>query len=356
MKPKVQGNSLLSFHPADDRKPGMKIELQEESSYSESLKKDWEKLLSASRYQNPFLTPTWNEIWLKHFGNNQSLKVVLFRALGGTLLALGTFVNSCGEKGEKGLALMGSTDVWDYRDLIISPGNEEETFTALAGFFKEGPWDYLEFNGISEFSPTAQLLSPLMKSSGFQVIQEIEEIAVYLDLHPNWENFLEGLNSKDRHELRRKMRRMEKETNFELSRVEEPLSHSGKMEVFFDLHRKSRADKAEFMTAQMESYFREIATRFQERGWLNLSFLKIEGKEIATYFSFDFEETEYVYNSGYDPQFSRFSPGIILAAHCIRRAIEKRMVRFNFLRGREDYKYRLGGKEEKIYRIRVEKG
>jgi CelD/BcsL family acetyltransferase involved in cellulose biosynthesis len=68
-------------------------------------------------------------------------------------------------------------------------------------------------------------------------------------------------------------------------------------------------------------------------GWLNLSFLKFAGKEIAAYFSFDFEETEYVYNSGYDPQFRRFSPGIILAAQCIRRAIEKRMVRFNFLRG-----------------------
>ncbi len=91
MRPKVQGNSLLSFHPADDRKPGMKIELQEESSYSENLKKDWEKLLSASRYQNPFLTPTWNEIWLKHFGNNQSLKVVLFRALGGKPSCPGDF-------------------------------------------------------------------------------------------------------------------------------------------------------------------------------------------------------------------------------------------------------------------------
>ncbi|MFH1756789.1 MAG: GNAT family N-acetyltransferase [Pseudomonadota bacterium] len=333
----------------------MKIELHEESSYSESLKKEWERILSASRYRNPFLTPTWNEIWLKHFGNTQNLQVIHFRALEGTLLALGTFVNSCGEKGEKGLALMGSTDVWDYRDLIISSGNEEETFIALAGFFKEGPWDYLEFKGVSEFSPTAHALPLIMKSSGFQVIQEIEEIAVYLDLPPTWENFLEGLNSKDRHELRRKMRRMEKEINFELSKVEEPFAHAGEMEIFFDLHRKSRTDKAEFMTAQMESYFREIATRFQEKGWLNLSFLKSAGKEIATYFSFDFEATEYVYNSGYDPQFRRFSPGIILAAQCIRRAIEKKMVRFNFLRGREDYKYHLGGKEEKIYRIRVEK-
>jgi len=333
----------------------MKIELQEESPYSEPLKKEWEKLLSASRYHNPFLTPTWNEIWLKHFGNNQSLKVILFRDLGGTLLALGTFVNSCGEKGEKGLALMGSTDVWDYRDLIISPGNEAETFTALAGFFKEGPWDYLEFNGISEFSPTFHFLSTPMQGFGFRVAQEVEEVALYLDLPQSWEAFLGKLSGKDRHELRRKIRRLEREVAFETLRVEDGSSLDAGMGIFFDLHRKSRKDKAEFMTPEMEAYFREIAARFQERGWLSLSFLKLAGKEVATFFSFAFAGTEYVYNSGYDPDFSRFSPGIVLAAYCIRQAIEKGMTGFNFLRGREDYKYHLGGREEKIYRLRVSK-
>jgi CelD/BcsL family acetyltransferase involved in cellulose biosynthesis len=83
--------------------------------------------------------------------------------------------------------------------------------------------------------------------------------------------------------------------------------------------------------------------------------LKLAGKEAAAFFSFDFAGTEYVYNSGYDPDFARFSPGIVLAAYCIRQAVEKGKTGFNFLRGREDYKYHLGGREEKIYRIRVSK-
>ncbi len=109
------------------------------------------------------------------------------------------------------------------------------------------------------------------------------------------------------------------------------------------------------MNVRMEAFFQEIARRFQEKGWLNLSFLKVGGKEIAALFSFDFAGTEYVYNSGYDPQFSRLSPGIILAAFCIRRASEKGIFILNFLRGRENYKYHLGGREEKIYRIRAVK-
>ncbi|MBM4331887.1 MAG: GNAT family N-acetyltransferase [Deltaproteobacteria bacterium] len=331
----------------------MILEALKASSFPEALTEEWEALLLGSHYPNPFLTPAWNEIWLRHFGSLLEVKIILCRTDLGPLLALGAFVNSKGEG--NGLTLLGSTDVCDYRDLIVAPGSEEQVFKALAGFFREGPWEYLEFDGISEFSPTAQFLPPVMESFGFKVVKEVEEAAIYLDLPSNWEDFLERLNAKDRHELRRKMRRIEREATFELSGNEDLPSGPEKMEIFFSLNRKSRKDKAEFMTPAMESYFREIASRFKERGWLKLSFLKVEGQEVAAFFSFDFAGTEYVYNSGYDPQFSRFSPGIILAALCIRRAIEKGMIRFNFLRGREEYKYRLGGKEEKIYRIRVEK-
>ena len=109
------------------------------------------------------------------------------------------------------------------------------------------------------------------------------------------------------------------------------------------------------MTPLMETYFREIAHRFRERGWLSLPFLRVEGRDIAAYFSFRYRGIEYVYNSGYDPEYSRLSPGIFLAAHCIGQAIGRKLKVFHFLRGQEDYKYRLGGKEEKIYRIKAVK-
>ena len=333
----------------------MKIEVLEGSSYPEPLVREWEELLSAARFRNPFLTLLWNEIWLRHFGKSLPAGVILFRDSGGALLAAGAFSNPAGGGGQKALTLLGSTDVCDYRDIVIAPGKEEEVFSALGRFFREGPWEHLELNGISEFSPTFQLLSPQMNLLGFDVVQEAEEVALYLNLPQTWEAFLEKLSGKDRHELRRKIGRLEREVAFEIRRVDGGPSRSADMEIFFDLHRKSRKDKAEFMTPEMEAYFRDIAARFQERCWLNLSFLKLAGKEVATFFSFDFAGTEYVYNSGYDPDFARFSPGIVLAAYCIRQAIEQGKAGFNFLRGREDYKYHLGGKEEKTYHIRVSK-
>lgn len=332
----------------------MGIELVGKNSLPENLAPEWDRLLENIRFSNPFLTPLWSEIWMNHFGKSVEVKIILWRDSSLTLSGLGSFVPSS-QNGKEGLSLLGSQDVWDYRDLIIESGKEEEAFSLLAKLFSEGPWQFIELRGISEFSPTKEFFPATMESSGFRVVEEIEETAVYLRLPSTWEEFLDGLSAKDRHELRRKMRRLERETSFTLSQVEDSFSLPEKLRAFFALHRKSRRDKAEFMNPEMESFFQEVASRFQRKGWLNLSFLEIAGQEAAAFFSFAFKGTEFVFNSGYDPQLGRLSPGIFLAAHCIRSAIEKGRERFNFMRGKEDYKYRLGGREEKIYRLRVEK-
>jgi CelD/BcsL family acetyltransferase involved in cellulose biosynthesis len=333
----------------------MGVEIIAGNPFPENLLSLWETLLQKSPFQNPFLSPIWGQLWLRHFGKTLEVKTLLSRSSGGDPLGLGVFSDSGREGGKKGLTLLGSMDVWDYRDLILPAGKEEEALGVLARFWGEGPWEELEFSGISEFSPTLRFLPALLQAFGFQVIQTVQEISVYLNLPPAWDDFLAHLDSKDRHELRRKMRRLERESSFEIREGrEEDLAE--RMDAFLDLHRKSRRDKAEFMTPEMEDYFREIALRFQEKGWLSLPFLRAEGKDVAAYFSFRYQGVEYVYNSGYDPEYARLSPGIVLAADGIRRAMERGMTVFHFLRGQEDYKYRLGGKEEKIYQIKAVKG
>jgi CelD/BcsL family acetyltransferase involved in cellulose biosynthesis len=277
--------------------------------------------------------------------------VLLVREPGGGPLALGIFSEG---DGGKALRLLGAEDVYDYRDLVILAGEEERAMAGLVRFWAEAPWTQVELSGVSEFSPTLRLLPGLLRSGGFRVTETVEEVALYLSLPPTWDGFLDQLGSKDRHELRRKMRRLEREGSFEFTDPEgAALAHA--VNAFLDLHRKSSSDKTGFMTPQMEDYFREISARFQELGWLHLPLLKVEGKEIAAFFSFRCRDGEYVFNSGYDPEYGRLSPGIVLAGHCIRQAIDGGVKLFHFLRGQEDYKYRLGGKEERIYQIRAVK-
>ena len=332
----------------------MGVEVFDGNPFPDDVLSAWEALLRKCSFRNPFLTPLWSQLWLSHFGRNMEVKSFLPRSSGGDPIGLGVFSVSRKEGGKRGLTLLGSLDVWDYRDLVLPRGKEEEALSLLARFWSEGPWAELEFSGISEFSPTLRFLPAILGSCGFQVTQTVQEISVYLGLPPSWDDFLAGLDSKDRHELRRKIRRLEREPSLEIGEGQ-GADLAARMDSFLDLHRKSRKDKAEFMTPEMEAYFREMARRLEKEGWLSLPYLRVGGKEIGAYFSFRYEGVEYVYNSGYDTEYARLSPGIVLAAGCIRRAMEKGMKVFHFLRGQEDYKYRLGGREEKIYQIQAVK-
>ncbi len=60
-----------------------------------------------------------------------------------------------------------------------------------------------------------------------------------------------------------------------------------------------------------------------------------------------------LYNSGFDPQVREASPGLVLIAHCIEDAIRLGLREYDFLRGRERYKYDLGGRDRVVYRAVV---
>lgn len=295
------------------------------------------------------------DIWLRHFGEGRRPIFFLFHSDEGTLQGLGAFQEVKDEGDKSGMALLGSEDVWDYRDWVIASGWEKAIFEKFGEFFRDSPWEFVDLSGISEFSPTFQLFPAVGESLGYKVTSWAEETAIYLPLPPSWDEFLARLKGKDRHELRRKLRRLETEASFRLRFVGEEMDLEEGLNHFLNLHRRSRQEKAIFMDSNRERYFRDLARTFQKKGWLRLSLLEINQHPAATFFSFRYGQTEYVFNSGYDPAIHRFSPGIILAALCIQEAIRHGLRIFHFLRGTEDYKYRLGGEEEKIYRIRLEK-
>ena len=332
----------------------MKAELLPGRAVPPQIRTAWEAILEEIPNRNPFLSPLWAEVWLEHFGRSLEPRLLLVRDEEGAPRGIGHLLESSAN-GKKGLCLLGSGDVWDYRDFVIRPGWEEVVFRSLASLMKNDSFDFIEMNGIAQSSPTAEVFPKTMESMGFRVSREVEESVLNLPLPSTWDGFLESLNGKDRHELRRKTRRIEKEGSCEWMNDAGPSSVDEKMGLFLELHRKSRRDKSEFMTPEMEAYFRDLARGLLKRGWLDLSFLRFQGKEIASFFSFDFADVKFVYNSGYDPGFSWYSPGIVLSAYCIRGAIEKGMKGFNFLRGREDYKYHLGAREEANFRLRAER-
>ena len=175
-----------------------------------------------------------------------------------------------------------------------------------------------------------------------------------LVLPPSWETYLTSLPGKHRHELTRKMRRLEREAPDATSTfAATPEAIAARLDEFLTLHRSSRAGKARFMDARMGTFFRRTVTILAERGMARLWFLDATGGPMAAFIALEWDGTVGLYNSGFQPDRAQLAPGLVLLAHLVRDAIERGKQRFDFLRGEERYKYEFGPTPEEVYTVRI---
>jgi CelD/BcsL family acetyltransferase involved in cellulose biosynthesis len=183
---------------------------------------------------------------------------------------------------------------------------------------------------------------------------EREDRCPVLTLPKTWDEYLARLSGKDRHELRRKIRRLERELPGATTR-----SHGAAdgwdeaMTRFLTLHRLSKVGKARFMDEQMERFFRSATSRLAAAGWARLWFLEFEGAAVAAFLCLEYGGSVGLYNSGFDPARAVLAPGIVLLAHVIRDAIDRGFPTFDFLRGEEPYKYSFGPSPEDVLNVKV---
>ena len=180
-----------------------------------------------------------------------------------------------------------------------------------------------------------------------------EDISYELVLPPSWDSYLSGLAVQQRHEVRRKLRRLQEAGRFAYRIVDAPEAIDAAMDVFLQLFMISRPDKRAFMTVAMEAFFRSLARSMASWGLVRLGFLDIHGAPAAAVMSFQYSGTVYLYNSGFDPRFKHLNAGLLCKVLSIRDSIEGGIKIYDFLKGAEVYKQRLGAAPVPLQRCRV---
>ena len=197
-------------------------------------------------------------------------------------------------------------------------------------------------------------MSVIATANGWKVHLVREDVCPQIELPSTWDEYLASrLDKKQRHELRRKMRRAEDEVKVAWRWVDRAGFEEG-VETFFRLHKASHPDKEAFMDERMQGFFRSVALAALERDWLRLAILEYNGESVASYLCFDYGGDRLVYNSGFDLRlYGSLTPGIVLLGYLIRDAIETGCRRFDFLQGNERYKYDMGAKDTDVMRLVV---
>jgi len=314
------------------------------------LAHQWNHLITLCPTTTPFLTWQWQKIWWNHHNQGHRLRIITVNAKNGRLCGIAPLYSEK-KNGEQKLMLLGSKDLCDYLDFIVARGEEEHFYHTLFSYLTSTATEKttLCLNSILYHSPTLRYFKEIAYSRGYTSDLYLEDTAPSLDLPSNFESYLKRLTKKDRHEIRRKMRRTEKEVKTALRKIDHPSQIMYTMPRFLSLFRKSSGEKDAFLDGQREKFFLTIAQEFSQMGWLELFTLSFNKEEVAYLLCFNYRDTLYLYNSAYDPSYSHFSPGIVAITYCLEEAIKRGIKRFDFLRGSEAYKYHFGARDQNLY-------
>ena len=353
----------------------MKTTWYEDETAFHVLRAEWNSLLPGSVTDSPFLTWEWQSTWWASFGAGRKPRIAAMRDESGRLLAIAPLLSqdTSLDPGDalpeihiersappatgpafRTLHWIGGTEVSDYLDLIVAPAIHRQACAALLdALASRDDWYMLDLHCLRGASPTPAVLGELAAARGWTVQQAIEDVCPVVELPGPWTDYVTlRLGKKERHELRRKMRRAAGETQVEWHWVEKAHELDRDMDTFFQLHKASQRGKDEFMDAHMQDYFRNVARFSFEKGWLRLCVMTFNRQPVASYLCFDYGPDRLVYNSGYDPAaYADLAPGVVLVGYMIEDAIGRGLKRFDLMRGNERYKYDFGPREEQVLRL-----
>jgi CelD/BcsL family acetyltransferase involved in cellulose biosynthesis len=339
---------------ADPARPGhgLDVEAFGDPAAFATLRADWEELEERAAEDNIFLTYLWQHSWWSDLGEGE-LDIVTFRDHGRLVGLAPTYRENVG--GFPAVRFGGGLEVSDYLGMLVEPGYESRVGRAFLEHCLEYPGLVIDFHFLRSDGVTLRMLTAAARDLDRRVILEDEEVSPRIELPRDWESYLATLTKKNRHELRRKRRRLEEAGGWTIAEPR-PQTLADELEVFFDLHASSSRAKQDFLSDDVKQFFRHICGHLHDAGWLSLRTLHHQGRPLASVLGFVYRGALLLYNSGYDPKDQALSPGLVLMSEEVRLAIEAGLSEVDFLRGDEKYKYNLGARPRQLVRLTVELG
>jgi CelD/BcsL family acetyltransferase involved in cellulose biosynthesis len=317
---------------------------------------EWRRLLERDPTRHIFATPEWGRTWWEEFKQGKDLFILRAWRQDEVVAVIPLYRKQ--EKGRPVLRFVGGIDLTDYLGPVCSRADRDDVAAALVSWLRstDVTWDELDAHNMPVPMGFAEYLVDQSDRAGLTFELEQEETAAVLVLPSDWDTYLANLDKKQRHELRRKIRRLGSEYPDAGIRRATPESLEADLQTFFDMHRGAQGHKGHFMNLEIATFFTRIARAFMPLGWMRLDLLEAHGVCLAATFSFEYNNRFYLYNSAFEPSASSVSPGLVLVAQLLQRAIEEGLERFDFLRGPERYKYQLGAQAVPLNNVRVFRG
>ena len=304
-----------------------------------ALEPAWADLWRRDPNATPFQAPQWILPWYRHFGSGEVFAVAV--TSGDRLDALAPFlIVRDDDDPSESLGMLLGTGNSDYVDVLsVSDAAVAEIMKCIAGA-DCAMWD------LQQLRPSSPLLRAAAPA-GWTDVVEPHDPCVVLSIDGAGDELEHLISTHFRKKIRYYRRSLERAGRVSVHEPS-PQTLDAFMNSLFALHAARWKERGlpGMLAAEVDQLFhREVARGMLAAGALRMHAIRIDDRDVAVFYGFRARDTVYYYLSGYDPSLEKLSPGTVIVAHAIERAVREGAKTFDFLRGAEDYKYAWGAKD-----------
>lgn len=325
-----------------------------------SLRADWEALVDDDPDATIFHTPRYLDVWARLLAERAAPQVRTVHRDGRLIGVVPEAHERVGSPSGpvETLRFLGGTEVTDYLGPVARPEDRADVAGAYAEALADDvDWDELIAGGLAADTGWVDALTRNADRVGLQVGPvDVEDVCPRVDLSGGYEAYLSRLAGKQRHELRRKARKLARDAG-PLEVVDVPPDQvDARLDEFFEMAVENEAGKAGFFKREvMRDFFRALAAEFVEERIFRLHILEVGGRPGAATVSLVHGGEWGLYNSAFDSTLRILAPGMVQVGQLIEMAAEEGNTVFDLLRGDEPYKYRFGAVDRELHRLVVER-
>ena len=309
----------------------------------EALGEVWNKILQKSLDNDIFSTWEWIWCWWKHFGKSRRLRLLIAQN-NGEIVGIAPFMISTYSLWHVGklskVEFIGSPHA-DYNNFILIKKGLDCLRLFINNLLKFSDWDLLDLRDIRGGSKSADFLRIICNEQNPKLRFFVGTLCPYIKLPNSFEVFMNSLSRNMRRNLRKRMKKICKEhkVKFITHRAFDSIKEA--FETFCTLHQKrwrSKGKRGSTVCTSFKKFHIDVANLFDKKGWLDLQFLTVDDEPVAAAYTFNYNLKKYGYQTGFDPEFSRYGVGNLLKMHLVEECIRKGYREYDLTRGFEPYK------------------
>ena len=318
----------------------------------ETLSDIWNQVLKKSESNNIFLTWEWISTWWRHFGEGRKPLILLLKKEGNIIgIAPLMYTRQRIKFLNLGIIEFIGTGLSDYGDFILTK-EKEECMNLIFDFLEREPikWDMMDLRHIPEDSITAGLLHKLAEERSYKIIRK-ETSCMYIPLSQTWEEYFGKLSSNRRYDLRRSLRRCNKNHSMYVKHIENIKDFEDSIDDFFNLYTKWLMERYKISSIfniplyKVKQFLIDLAqilfkTQADGENLIDLSFLMIDQKPASSCYSFIYNKVFFAYMMPWDSLYSKYNIGNLHLMFLLEYSMKQGLKKFDFLRGNEPYKNR----------------